>query len=214
MKHKVISKLIFVLALMFTFSGSVRASEVSGNLSSAGVNTTTNTTGGTSGSISGTVNSGGGVGGSVVTGNLGSGTVSGTVTGGSSSGGSGGGNGGRLFASAPPTGSILGASTNSQSLNSNFGGSISEDGNALQTGSVKEIPDNPNTALAVNGSLVSEAQASTSNPSAVTASVIDAQGFGYGFWFWIILLILLLIATTTYIYSRSRNKRENYKNLI
>lgn len=87
MKQETILKLIFVsastLALVFVLSSSAYASEVTGNLSSSGVNTTNST----SGSIGGTVGNGG----SQVGGTLGNNPVSGTVGGGTNSGGGGGG---------------------------------------------------------------------------------------------------------------------------
>lgn len=200
MKQKIILKSIFTFALFLVLSSSVYSSEITGNLSSAGVNTSTNTIG----SIGGTVGSG-----SEVTGTLGSGNISGNVGGGGSSGGGGGGGGssGMLALLSTANGSVLGVSTVSTDP-------VYTDTNI--TTNTKTTPqkdiyiDNTesNTHIAYNNDPIQEVQAESID-SGISAAV-GGSGFNFGSWFWISLLVLLIIAIAMYIDSR-RDKKDKPK---
>lgn len=216
---------IALLTLSLLCTSTAYASEVTGNLSSAGVTSSPNTSG-TTGSISGSVNSGGG---SIVTGTFGggtsgganSGTVTGTVTGGATAGyGSG---GGGSTVSSQGYGSTVGSGlsfsdgtiTNTEATSKLA--LISNDGSVLgaSTGpsdptdltadeTVTEVSDTAST----DNTLVTE----PSDPSDFNANQLAAVGslnLGSGYWWLLLLFILVLIGY--YIYRR--NSDSNRPNL-
>ncbi len=178
MKNKIIIKSFFLLALMF--STPALASEVTGNLSSNGINNNQIT-----GSISGSVVS--------------------TNTGGGGGGGSGGGiiTSGGSSVPNQATGSVLGASTqqNDPPYRTSI---ISNDGNAVQTNpgtlaiATVGFIDEPSFVDVP----VAEASASTM----MEASTIKT-GFNLSSWIWVIIA-LLAIMLVTYIYN-NRDERKN-----
>jgi hypothetical protein len=190
MKHQTLLKSFLLLTLIIAFSSVAYASEVIGNISSAGIINAQNTTTSLGGSTtSGGISSSGGI----------SGTVSGGIPPSSTIGGitsSGGGSVKETTISSNPT----------LAANSSSDGFFSPDGMAFG-------PSSNNLALGGGTDVTSPIATSSITPTQLSNETATALGafsnFSFTSWFWIIFLLLLLVVAIVYIYSRQPlNKRK------
>jgi len=177
MKYKLVLKSFLLFALIFTFSSGVYASEVTGNLSSTGVNNENSTI---DGSISGTVTSpqsnDNGGGGRSSSGNNRNGLVLGASTTEIASSNNNSVSTDGMALNPPSNGTVYGSETTSD---------VSTD--QMAQAYVATPADNPLTP--------------------VTFTSTENSGLSTSSWIWIILIILLLIIIINYIYNGSKNRR-------